>query len=758
MMEAFKQWIKKKYENDVEKLRKAWNQKNINFEDITVPLPKLRIAGEFSFRNPLYHQQVIDYDIFASELMSDYLIYFAKTVKEITKDKKIVGIYGGYVLGTVSCGIDWRKKGVTNSYQKGGSFACYKLADSPFIDYAAGPHIYLYRGPGEAVSPGGAPSGTWRFHKKLSVWEDDTRTFVMALFDVSGSCRTLEETIEVFKRNFGYNLTNGSLSWVPGTFFGYNACDNSDIMACLGKCQEIAKKSLPFERSPNAEVAVFVDGESYLYMKILSQVTAPLIDELLHNQLRKSGFPFDVYLLSDIKSRDFPDYKLYIFTNVFKIDNETEKAIKAKLNAAKSTALWFYAPGYATDSGFSAKRVSQIIGIKVNVEKKMGSIHVKVTDNKDQITKGMKSQIITFETDESKKSIGPLFCVNDPQATILGEVAENGKPGLAYKRIGNVTSIYSAAPGITWPFLRNIARLSGAHVYINTGDIIYASKDFLVIHAASSGEKVINLPTKNDVYDIYEESLVARGVKSFKINMKKGTTRLFFLGDVNLWKPGKKVTLSGMTLDELVRKNMYYKDVKEKKCFPISLKNHVNRLWFKDKTKNLPAEMPVGKQKLSNVPFDIINPKENNGKFCIILKGGRMPNFPQEVKGISVQKRVKNLYFLHTAGWMHADFSTTMEYIIHYADKSIVKIPIKAHDEITDGVSAGNFSFCGLGNPDAKVACIYKVSPRYKKCGFYCFRWKNPNPDKLIVSIDITTAMNTGEAVPAIIAITGETS
>jgi hypothetical protein len=755
MTKAFRKWIQAKYDNNIESLRKAWKKKNLTFETVNIPSAGRRMGGELSFRNPLEHQQLVDYDMFASDLMAEYQIYFAKLTKELTNGNKLVGMYGGYVTGTTSSGLNWKNEGVKKYYQNLGSFAFNKLADSPYIDYTASPQNYNYRGAGEGISiiP---PTGTWRFHKKLSIWEDDTRTAIMALFDQPGSCATVEETVEVFKRNFGYNLTSGSLSWVPATYFGYNNCEHPDIMAALGKCQEIAAQAQSFARNPNSEVAVFVDEESYLYMRILSQVTPPMIDELLHNDLLKAGFPFDVYLLSDLKEKDFPEYKFYIFTNVFHVDDETEKAIKAKLTASVSTALWFYAPGYATDSGFSAENVSKLTGIRVGVENRMGRSNIKITDNDDLITKGMKDKIITFATDVSEKPYGPLFYVNDPEATVIGDIVETHKPGFAYKKIGNVTSIYSAAPGMTWPFLRNIARMSGVHVYADTGDIIYSSKNFLVIHAASTGEKIISIPEENDVYDIYEETLVAKGVKSFKIKMKKGTTRLFFVGDVKVWKPGKKAALIEKNTDELIWDNMHFKDVEKEKCFPVSLEDHVNRLWFKDKTKNLPAALPIGKHILSNVPFDILNPKENNDKFCIMLRGGSMPHFPQEVTGIPVQRKVKNLYFLHTSAWMQAETSTVMEYIIHYADKSMVKIPIKAHYEITDGVNGGNFSFCGMANPDAKVACVYKRSSRYPTCGLYSFRWKNPNPDKLVSSIDVSTSVNTGEAVPAIIAITGE--
>jgi len=57
-------------------------------------------------------------------------------------------------------------------------------------------------------------------------------------------------------------------------------------------------------------------------------------------------------------------------------------------------------------------------------------------------------------------------------------------------------------------------------------------------------------------------------------------------------------------------------------------------------------EIPTGKQICANVLFNIISPEDNNGKSMIVLKGRKISYFPEEVKAIPVNEKVKNLYFL----------------------------------------------------------------------------------------------------------------
>ncbi len=200
-----------------------------------------------------------------------------------------------------------------------------------------------------------------------------------------------------------------------------------------------------------------------------------------------------------------------------------------------------------------------------------------------------------------------------------------------------------------------------------------------------------------------------------------------------------------------------YLDVQKDKCFYIDISNHCNMGfkdeiaedrkggWF-DQGKNDLREFPAGEHIFSGVPFLIVNPEENSGTSCIVLKGKVRDYFPEKVEGIKVNKKeVKYLYFLHAAGWCKGQ-EKIFSYLVHYKDGSTIEIPIHKGKEINNWWFPSEI-------PDAKIAWKGRNLVR-SPIAVYCYRWENSYPGKEIVSIDIISA-NTN-AVPGIIAITGE--
>ncbi|MBR2425459.1 MAG: beta-galactosidase [Lentisphaeria bacterium] len=758
MKAKFRGYLKKLYAGDVKKLQTAWHNNTVTFGNAEPPSPKERLfSSELSLRNPQKHQNCIDFEMFLSEMITDHILAFVSATKTVTNRKKITGTFTGYLCGWLNSGGQWRKNGVTSYKQTQGFTAPLKYFDSPDLDYISSPHSYIYRAPGEPVS-NQIPNSSWRLRNKLFIWEDDTRTSVMALFDEVGSCKNVVETIGVLKRNFGYNLSRGYLSWIPGHYFGYSACDDPDIMAMLKKFQEIGKKSLNFERNISADVAMIFDSASILRFGIQPQMCGPMMDEMEY-ALCKSGVGYDSLLLDDLGHKNTKDYKLYIFSNPLYLTEKQKKMIREKLARNKAVALWLYAPGYVTDNGYSLKSVADVTGIHVEMSPDMARTHLRFNDAVQNITSGMSGKTLFFDTDASKKAWGPQFYINDPEAIILGSVHENGKPGFAMKKLQNgTTSFYSTVPCVGWQIVRNIARYAGVHVWMESGDFIVPGKKFLTVHACSDGVKTIRLPAVADVYEIFDEKTIAVGKNEFRLNMKKGETALLYTGRKEKWIPGKKVVFqdSDRNMKELEQEKMiFYRKPKAEKCFPIDLSGVVKYYTTNPTAKKGIKSIPVGRQILANVPFNLLDPTK--GPVCLLLRGKQFPWLPDTAPDVKVEKKASYLYFLHHAGWMNRDYDTvTMEYLINYEDGTQVRVPIRAHAEIADSVNGGNLKKTGLENPETKIAVIYSVSRRYSTSALYAYRWKNPCPNKKIVSIGFSSKCNTGKAIPAVFAITAE--
>ncbi|MES2308929.1 MAG: hypothetical protein V4507_08725, partial [Verrucomicrobiota bacterium] len=152
-------------------------------------------------------------------------------------------------------------------------------------------------------------------------------------------------------------------------------------------------------------------------------------------------------------------------------------------------------------------------------------------------------------------------------------------------------------------------------------------------------------------------------------------------------------------------------------------------------------DLPTGKTTLEGfVPFQIINPEQNEGKSCLVLKGPTREAFPEKSGEISVGKCLGALHFLHTSMWVQKGEVAIIRYVIRYEDGSEVIYEPKNGIDMADWYNPHSL-------PAGQVAFVKNSR------GLYSSVWKNPSPRKIIKSI---RAESTGQAIPILIAITGE--
>ena len=71
---------------------------------------------------------------------------------------------------------------------------------------------------------------------------------------------------------------------------------------------------------------------------------------------------------------------------------------------------------------------------------------------------------------------------------------------------------------------------AGAHVYLDTGDVVFAGRGYLTVHASTPGVKRIRLPRKCDVREIFGAAPCRKGVSEFSEKLEFGETRVYSLG------------------------------------------------------------------------------------------------------------------------------------------------------------------------------------------------------------------------------------
>ena len=149
-------------------------------------------------------------------------------------------------------------------------------------------------------------------------------------------------------------------------------------------------------------------------------------------------------------------------------------------------------------------------------------------------------------------------------------------------------------------------------------------------------------------------------------------------------------------------------------------------------------------------PFRLIDPKQNGGRSVITLRSqGHDPTMPAQVMGIPFGHRAEKLWFLHTACWAvsNAQHQEVGRYVIHYGDGTQSVFPLRYGLELSDWWDPKPLS-------NAKVAWSGK-NGMHSPVGIYVSEWSNPQPTKVIQSIDLVG--DKSEAQIVLLGITGGT-
>ena len=109
------------------------------------------------------------------------------------------------------------------------------------------------------------------------------------------------------------------------------------------------------------------------------------------------------------------------------------------------------------------------------------------------------------------------FSLTDAEKNAIAQLEANGK------------KIVHISEPIGENALRQLLLDAGAHVYLDTGDVVFSGRGYLTVHASSPGVKRIRLPQRCDVREIFGAAATRKGVTEFAEKMEFGETRVYFL-------------------------------------------------------------------------------------------------------------------------------------------------------------------------------------------------------------------------------------
>lgn len=530
MTHAFRRWLRHHYKDDVSKLRAAWNDQHANFESAQVPTRTERAVKEFGdFISPESNQRTIDYLRCHNDVLKDKLIYFSKVLKKTTGGRSLVGCFYGYLQFV--------------DYLLGGNTSFKEMLRCPTIDFWTTPPAYENRGPGDDASYR-FPLESLKAHDKLFISEDDIRTHSSSPAHFRyGGISTVDEACEVLKRTFAKDLTYGiNAYWFEMNKGWYN---HPKIIKLFTKMQQIGKATTNVDKRSLADIAVVVDQES---LRVATQsVSRSLLHRFPIHDLCRIGAPYDYWEMTDLLStsdKKLNKYKLIVFLNAFSLTDVERRLIATRLKGNGRHLVWLYAAGLIRSPvNASLSNMKALTGFDLLFLSKQRSQEV-ITTGVGDIPKGAvlgayKRPLTTGSEADArctpKRIPSPwtygAFAVADENAMVLGRFKQGGKAGFASKNMGNWTSIFVSSLGVPSNVLRAMAKNAGCHIYDSDDDvIIYASRHFLTVHTKHTGKHHIALPDKSDIYDLFEQRIVAENVNEFDVDIPAKSTRFYYLG------------------------------------------------------------------------------------------------------------------------------------------------------------------------------------------------------------------------------------
>lgn len=512
MQKLFRKYLREKYGNDVSKLREAWKQPKVTFDNALIPPveERLRTIGK-SLRNPK-DAWCVDFVECMAYSQKNLLLAMDSTAKEACNNRCLVGNYFGYFYGM--------------GYPSEG---CYPLndeiLDSPYIDFEMSPCCYN----SEFRKVGGSQmvrclEATYRLRNKICIMEADSRTYLANkgskfVDDLQGSLATLS-------RDLAQALGYGCAYWYYD--FGEVWYNDPAIYDFLHQIPRVYNEIEDF--SSSADIAIIGDFESIYYYAIqdygggLPTYEATGVQMLEFN---KAGLIFNSYSFADIDNPELQKHKVFVFPQLFYMTPEKQEKLNALKKAGK-TLVFMNSAGWLTPDGPSKDSVIQTTGIDVEVLESVASVNTK-------ITKGTN----TGATMKNSGKIYPVLNVTDKNATVLGTVtlSDSGKKANGYARKENVnnegwTSYVCTSPFISSAEIIEIATKAGVHRYCDSSKgVVFANNSMIAFHTGTTGRYTLKAKESVKWKMVYPtvESSFSSSQKEHTFTVDKPETYIFVI-------------------------------------------------------------------------------------------------------------------------------------------------------------------------------------------------------------------------------------
>jgi hypothetical protein len=370
----------------------------------------------------------------------------------------------------------------------------------------------------------------------LRPWGDENAKAYM------GRTPSLWHSVEVFKKEIGQNFTQGVQGWWFD--FSFKWFHDPAWWRLFKRFNELFELSMRVERDTDSDQLILMDQHSYFYTYWNNRLYRNLVHRQMIQEMGRLGATGDQMMHDDIGLPGTLDKKLYIFLNAFHLTDAERRRIE-QLKGGGRTLLFFYAQGLVNSDrkpGVSADHVSELTGIRmrsmsddvVAYATMMPGEHPIQTPFVSGLTFGQHLRRVNIDTVPPGVEISPVIVPDDKEAQVLAwyRWKHDPEPAMAVKDFGDWRSVYCGTLEIPASLLRSVARWAGCHLYLDTDDVVYSSKRWLIVHNCTGpAPKTIRLKRPSAVYNAWTGKRISGKTKEFTVKLKPYETGMYFLGD-----------------------------------------------------------------------------------------------------------------------------------------------------------------------------------------------------------------------------------
>ena len=571
MEKRFAAHVRAKYGTDAA-LRAAWGREDISLDTVRVPTDEEWIARRrkerlFHFPDPKQTQRERDYFECARLCFREYLTVIFDAMAEATADRPCVKGYDllkqhmqGWMLHPRFDAAWEDDTWHTHSSIMfvSGAFGLADLLDHPGLDVLHTPGVYYNRAMGFAWESEGI-TDTLTLRKKLNYMEGDMRTWVnfnmdgtptVAPVTDAGTFRNVAEARAGFDRAVAWALSRNQMFYYMNVFTGNWWYDDPSLVPVIADTHKLISRSmaLPYEETRDA-VCLVVDDESPLWEDFSVGYQNLAVTRQMEEGLALCGIPYRIHMAHDLARPDFPEYKTYIFPNLFKVDASMEKTLRDKVFRNGNVVV--FGPGTAITDGvkYTPETASRLFGVEMELVMK-SSIRRTITQDRGHPISA-RLPALTFGGDYA---FGPLLVPKairlDPQETGATELGNTfwyyffERPGLFIKEFGrgaggngkggargtgDYAVVYSAAVPLPPELIREFARYAGSTVWSERNAVVYGNECFAALHVMKKGMYTLSWPHRAKATDLKTGRVVADGGTSATLTMNAPDTVLLRL-------------------------------------------------------------------------------------------------------------------------------------------------------------------------------------------------------------------------------------